>query len=138
MVAVKYIVVGVVLVVGVVVGRRMVRRTRRKKWLAEPIKPEWKVILEKNVPLYKLLPGKLKGELEGLLNVFLSEKSFEGCGGQEITDEVRVTIAGQACMLLLNRKTRYFPKLHTIYVYPATFVFSLVADGITGGMPRQG
>lgn len=77
--------------------------------------------MEKNVPLYNRLPGELKEQLEGLINVFLAEKIFEGCGGQEITDEVRVTIAGQACMLLLNRKTKYFPKLTSILVYPAAY-----------------
>ena len=41
---------------------------------------------------------------------------------QEITDEVRVTVAGQASLLLLNRKTRFFPHLKTIYVYPHTYM----------------
>ena len=57
-----------------------------------------------------------------LVQVFLAEKRFEGCGGLEITDEIKVTIAAQACMLLLNRKPTYFPKLRTILVYPATYV----------------
>ena len=107
--------------------------------MAEPFKPEWRGILEKNVPLYNRLPGELKVQLEGLMNVFLAEKRFEGCGGQEITDEVRVTIAGQACMLLLNRKTKYFPKLTSIMVYPAVYVARQVSrDGMVGGQARQG
>src|SRR5207247_571968 len=47
---------------------------------------------------------------------------FEGCGGFEITDEVRVTIAAQACLLLLHRETDYFPHLLTILVYPLTYM----------------
>ena len=39
-----------------------------------------------------------------------------------ITDEVRVTIAAQACLLLLHRKTDYFPGLLTILVYPLTYM----------------
>jgi len=55
-------------------------------------------------------------------SVFLAEKRFEGCGGFAITDEVRVTIAAQACLLLLHRKTDYFPGLLTILVYPLSYM----------------
>ncbi len=61
-------------------------------------------------------------ELLGHIQVFLAEKRFEGCGGFEITDEVRVTIAAQACLLLLHRETDYFPGLLTILVYPLSYM----------------
>jgi len=54
--------------------------------------------------------------------VFVAEKNFEGCAGQEITAEIRVTIAAQACLLLLHRKTDYFPHLLTILVYPSIYL----------------
>ena len=79
-------------------------------------------MLKKNLPLYQRLPEELKQQLHGLVNVFMNEKRFVGCGGLEITDEIKVTIAAQACMLLLNRKTRFYPKLKTIYIYPHTYV----------------
>ena len=63
-----------------------------------------------------------RAELLGHVQVFLAEKRFEGCGGLAITDEVRVTIAAQACLLLLHRRTDYFPGLLTILVYPSTYM----------------
>ena len=57
----------------------------------------------------------------GHVQVFLREKHFEGCGGLELTDEIRVTIAAQACLLLLHRETDYYPKLTSILVYPAGY-----------------
>jgi len=63
----------------------------------------------------------LKGQLHGDINVFLDEKRFEGCGGLEITDEMRVTIAAEACMLLLSRAQRFYPRLHSILVYPTAY-----------------
>jgi Mlc titration factor MtfA (ptsG expression regulator) len=45
-----------------------------------------------------------------------------GYHGIVITDEIKVTIAAQACLLLLNRKTDYYPKLTSILVYPRAFV----------------
>jgi Mlc titration factor MtfA (ptsG expression regulator) len=58
----------------------------------------------------------------GHIQVFLAEKRFEGCGGLEITDEIRVTIAAQACVLLLNLETDYYPTLRAILVYPHEYV----------------
>ena len=52
----------------------------------------------------------------------MSEKLFEGCGGLELTDEVRVTISAQAGLLLLHRDTDYFPHLVTVLVYPSTYM----------------
>ena len=74
----------------------------------------WEQHIIDHVSLYSKLPKALQNELKGHINVFLSEKYFEGHNGIEITDEMRVVIAAQACLLLLNRKTNYFPHLKTI------------------------
>jgi Mlc titration factor MtfA (ptsG expression regulator) len=95
---------------------------RRKRLRVRPIPAEWEPILEKNVALYRILPKELRRQLHGHMQVFLGEKDFEGCGGLVITEEMRVTIAGQACLLLLNRPTRYFPGLTAILVYPSAYV----------------
>jgi Mlc titration factor MtfA (ptsG expression regulator) len=54
--------------------------------------------------------------------VFLAEKRFVGCADLKVTDLMRVTIAAQACVLLLNRSADYFPFLREILVYPGAFV----------------
>jgi Mlc titration factor MtfA (ptsG expression regulator) len=79
-------------------------------------------IIERNVPLYRELPTLDQRELLEHILVFLAEKSFEGCAGLVITDEIRVTIAAQACILLLHRKTHYYPGLDAILVYPHVYV----------------
>ena len=98
--------------------------------MEKPFPTEWIGIIQKNVPLYNRLPEPLKKQLQGLVLIFLHTKDFEGCGGLNITDEIKVTIASQACILLLNRKTSVFKKLHTILVYPETYVAkSISSDG---------
>jgi len=109
------------LMVTLLVARLVRRGARRRRLLATHLSTDWERIVQKNVPLYSRLPEELKKQLGGLVHVFLSEKRFEGCGGLEITDEIRVTIAAQACMLLLNRQTPCFRKLRTILVYPHTY-----------------
>ncbi len=83
---------------------------------------EWLEIIERNVPIYSKLPRELKTQLHGLINIFVSEKNFEGSAGLVITDEIKVTIAAQACILLLNRKTNYYPNLSSIIVYPSSYI----------------
>ena len=111
-----------------IIGRFLRKTTIRKKLMNHPFPEEWAELIKKNVPLYNRLPEKLKQQLHGFVNVFLAEKNFEGCGGLKITDEIRVTIAAQACMLLLNRKTSIFKKLHTILVYPHTYTAKTVSS----------
>ena len=128
MIFVELIVVAVGLVTAFFFGKYLVRQSRRKRLLATPFPETWKEVVQKNVPLYNRLSDPLKEQLHGLVHVFLAEKDFEGCGGLEITEEIMVTIAAQACMLLLNRKATYFPKLRTILVYPHTYVARTISS----------
>ncbi|MGJ8664267.1 MAG: zinc-dependent peptidase [Marinicella sp.] len=82
---------------------------------------QWVTFIQTNVAIFYFLPEPLKNELLGHINVFLAEKYFSGHAGLEVTDEMRVTIAAQACLLLLNRKHNYYPHLKTIMIYPAGF-----------------
>ncbi|MGC8490351.1 MAG: zinc-dependent peptidase [Syntrophobacteraceae bacterium] len=98
------------------------KRRRREKIRNRPFPPEWLRIVEKNVPLYRRLPEADQKELLGHILVFVAEKNFEGCGGLVISDEIKVTIAAQASILLLHRKTDYYPGLYSILVYPGAFI----------------
>jgi len=96
-------------------------KRRRRRLRAQPFPKDWLATVESNVPFFRRLSASDQAELLGNIQVFLAEKRFEGCGGLELTDEIRVTIAAQACLLLLHRKTDYFPRLLTILVYPSTY-----------------
>jgi Mlc titration factor MtfA (ptsG expression regulator) len=110
--------------------KRYMRYSKRKRLLGLSLNPYQQTILNDYVPLYRKLPEDLKQQLHGLIHVFLAEKRFVGCNGQEITEIVRITTAAQACLLLLNRKTSYYGRLNTIYIYPDTYVAdSVEADG---------
>lgn len=100
---------------------RLVER-RRRKIRARPFPATWRAILKRRVPYVRALPADLQLQLKRHIQVFLAEKPFIGCGGLEVTDEMRVTIAAQACLLLLNRPGGYYPDLRRILVYPGPFV----------------
>jgi MtfA peptidase len=98
------------------------KQRRRRRLRARPFPKEWLALVQRHVVFFHKLNGSDRFELLGHIQVFLAEKRFEGCGGFAITDEVRVTIAAQACLLLLHRETDYFPGLVTILVYPLTYM----------------
>lgn len=100
--------------------------SRRKRLKSQPFPPAWVQLLERRVPLYERLPEADREELKGHILVFLAEKNFEGCGGFTMSDEVRLTIAAQACILLLHRESDYFPGLSSILVYPGEYVAPFV------------
>lgn len=97
-------------------------RRRRERLRATPLPEQWRVILARNVPYVSLLSQEDRRELEGHTQILLAEKKFAGCAGLEITDEIRVTIAAQAALLLLHRPPGYFPLMRTILVYPDRFM----------------
>src|SRR5213593_3658189 len=98
------------------------KQWRRGRLRARPFPKEWLTLIQRHVVFFHKLSAGDRAELLGHIQVFLAEKRFEGCGGFTITDEVRVTIAAQACLLLLHRDTDYFPNLVTILVYPLTYM----------------
>ncbi len=95
--------------------------------MQEPFPGDWLEIIERNVLYYHCLSPEEQRKLLGFVRVFVAEKRFEGCGGLEITDEIRLTIAAQACILLLNLDADFYPKLRSILVYPDAFVAPAVS-----------
>ena len=98
-------------------------RRRRNRLRAPPFPAAWRRILRRRVPAVARLPYHLQRRLKAHIQVFVAEKAFIGCQGPAITDEVRVTIAAQACLLLLGHaQPDCYPRLAQILVYPDTFV----------------
>jgi len=104
---------------------------KRRKIRAQPFPAAWRDILKHRVPYVRTMPADLQLQLKQHIQVFVAEKAFIGCDGLRITDEIRVTIAAQACLLILNRPRDYFPNLRQILVYPGSFVVNREhTDGI--------
>jgi hypothetical protein len=125
------------LIIAAVLGQGPWRRFRRKKIQARPFPQSWRVIIKKRLPYFRALPADLQLQLKKHVQVFIAEKKFIGCEGVAITDEMRVTIAAQACLLLLNRPDYYYPKLKQILVYPAAFIVRGAAPDAAGVIKEQ-
>lgn len=98
------------------------RNRRRKHWLAARMPRSWEDWLRTNVWQYRHLSAKLQAKIQRVVCILLHEKQWAGGGELTVTDEMRVTIAGQAALATLGfEKPYYFERLKTIIVYAGTF-----------------
>jgi len=94
---------------------------RQQRLLARPFPEAWQQQLATAMPLYRRLPVRLRQQLHGLIHLFLSRIEFVGCGGLTVDDTMRLSIAAQASLLLLNQPEREFLGLFAVYLYPTAF-----------------
>ena len=98
------------------------RNRRRKRWLAEPEPSIWSDWLQQNVWQYKHLDEQQARRVHGFVCILSHEKEWASGGHLVVTDEMRVTIAGQAALLTLGfGNPYYFDRLRTIIIYPKPF-----------------
>jgi Mlc titration factor MtfA (ptsG expression regulator) len=116
--------------------RRRARALHFWQLAGMPLDAELVDLLRQHMPLYERMPSQLQLRLQGLVNVFLNDKSFFGSAGLDITDEMRLAVAGNACLLLLNRDSPRFPGSNTILLYPDTIVTHQVK--YDGPIAREG
>lgn len=98
------------------------KTAKRKKIMASPIPTDWNQILKNSFPLYTILPGKIRQNLQKKMLVFLAEKQFIPCNGLVLSEHMKILIAAQACLLIANRTNDFYHTLKTILVYPEGFV----------------
>lgn len=119
------------------------KRWRRSRLTQIDLPQHLLATLERRLPYYRLLPAEEQRRLRRLVQVFMAEKRFEGCGGLKLRDEIRVTVAGGACILQLGLRREMYPKLRSILIYPFPYLVRLSArrpDGtvIEGRQGRLG
>jgi Mlc titration factor MtfA (ptsG expression regulator) len=78
--------------------------------------------MHRAAPLTAALPAEFRSRHEGAVQVLLAEKSWEGARGFALTDDMKLTIAGQAALLQIRDGADHYPGLDTVLVYPDAFV----------------
>lgn len=96
---------------------------KRSRLMRTAVKPKWTAWIANNLWHWHVLDEAQRKRLLGLVHIFVLEKNFEGCNGLKVTDEVRVTIAAAACMLLVGFDDTYcFDRVRSVLVYPKAAV----------------
>lgn len=102
----------------------------------DPIPEAWPKLIAEKVPLAARLPAPDQERLGRLMLLFLRDVPIEGCAGLEITEEIRVTIAAQACLLLLSMPYPRYTRVRRVLVYPSAFVPKIVELPYSGEVVR--
>lgn len=98
------------------------RSYRRKRIRRRQFPADWEATLKHNFLHYRLLPEEDLAELRGHILVFVEEKKFFGGQNFQVTEEMKITVAAYACLLLLHRETDYFPRMRTVVIYPSEYM----------------
>ena len=109
-------------VIAWIVAGPLLRSRRRARQRRTSLSEADRMYLRRRVPLYAAMPAAMQGRLDGLVNVFLAEKEFVGCGGLVVTRPMQLSIAAQACLLVLGRDEHVYDALHSVLVYPSQFI----------------
>ncbi|MEL6915311.1 MAG: M90 family metallopeptidase [Pseudomonadota bacterium] len=105
---------------GVWLWRARARRARRAALLAERLTDEERAVVARLVPLTARMPAALRARLEGKMVLFMDQVAFYGAGGLEVSDEMQLAIAAQACILVAGNED-WYETLRTIIIYPGAF-----------------
>lgn len=104
------------------------RHRRRRRLRAEPLLPAWRELLQAQVPAYKRLAPRQRTRHETCVKVLVAEQTWEGCEGLAVSEEMKVTIAGHAAVMLLGAGEYYFDSVTTVLVFPD--VIERTSDGV--------
>ena len=99
--------------------RRRSRQQHRERLLATPLTDAQRRIVAQLVPITRKLPASLRQKLEGKINLFLDQITFRGHGGIEVSEEMRLSIAAQACLPIMNSPV-WYDTLRNVLIYPST------------------
>lgn len=114
------------------------KKNRRERILAQAFPPAWKKILQDQMVHYRYLDETERNLLEQLIQVFVAEKNFEGCGDLQLTDTIRVLIAAQASLLILQLPHDVYRRVNSILVYPTTVYAPGYQEGLETNSPILG
>lgn len=97
-------------------------RLRRSRLLDTPLPENVVETLRRTVPVYERLAPELRRRVDGKFNVFLAEKAFVGCKDVVVSDALKWTIAGHACLMLAGRDDDWvYDDLSEVLVHPLTW-----------------
>ena len=100
--------------------RAVAKAQRRRRLLATPLDVRQRAIMLDAVPILQRLPEHLRAKLEGKINLFLDQVEMHGCEGLEVTEDMELSIAAQAALLVVNSDV-WYKTLRTILIYPTAF-----------------
>ena len=122
-------------------GRAVRRRRRAARGEGEAVPRGsplvWRDLLDDRLPHVARLSPTQRSLFHQRVERFLKEKRFVGCGGLEVTDEMRALVAGMACLMVLRLNATLFPALRKVLIYPGPFLVPVTEPDEFGLVPDE-
>lgn len=119
----------------------VVFRARRRRNRLEPLPQRsplnWKDLLDDRIALVARLSPAQRAHYHQQVERFVQRKHFVGCQGLEVTDEMKVLIAGLACLMCLRPQAQGFPDLKQVLIYPGPFLVQQTEPDEYGLVPDE-
>ena len=106
---------------------------RRRALRRGPFPEGWRGILEANVVHWGVLDDDTRARLEDLIVLLVTDKRWEAAQGFSLSDEIQVTIAAQAALLVLGLGYEAYHGVQTIIVHPTTMTLTGERGGPIAG-----
>jgi Mlc titration factor MtfA (ptsG expression regulator) len=98
----------------------------------------WREIVERRMALWASLDDDEQGRLAEATDWLLRHKHWEAANGFVLDDEITVTVAAQAAVLVLGRDIDDFREVSAVIVYPTAMSSSGVHGGPAAGTVVDG
>lgn len=97
------------------------KSARRSRLLTAPLDPRVRALWATRLRFWQWLTEAEREELATHARILFAEKRFESSAGFVLDDDAKWLVVAQAALLLLHRKTDYFPGVQSIVLYPKSF-----------------
>lgn len=121
---------------GAYLGWRYLKRRRAAHLLAQSLDDHERAIVRREVPLLRDLPDEYWPALEGRMRRFLDQVKFYGFEGLAVSEAMRLSIAAQAALLVVNKDRQWYDGLESVYLYPDAY--QARRAGLEGGVEQEG
>ena len=116
-------------------------RKKRSSVPAESIETRtarWQNLLERDWPMWQRLPSDQRVTLLERLAHFLERVPFTGAHGLIVTEEMRVLVGAQACLITLGNDDYPFDDLHGITMHRDEFIVEEAVEDEDTGVVTEG
>jgi Mlc titration factor MtfA (ptsG expression regulator) len=93
----------------------------QQKYKNKQLNSQQKAILLRCMPIYLKMTDADRSKLESHIIWFLNEKRFLGRDGLILTSAMKLIVAADACLLVLNKPWPLYPNVKDVLLYPSAY-----------------
>lgn len=123
-----------------IIGSILALRPGRASASQVPLPEDWRRRLDTLLPRLASLSPELRQRHAERVQAFLGQVHFIGCDGLTVVADMRLAIAGYACLLALRPEAALYPRLRSVLVYPGAFLVPVAEPdewGLVADQPEE-